>query len=235
MLLPSRRGVAQAVTYAGDTFADMRMIWAASVMATACSSKAPRDGASEPAVGAAAEVPAHYAPLLTEGTRLEYEWKWRVDPHDAEGAMPAFTTVALACTVGPVKVVEDAGAEVARLAALECAMTPSPDDDGLRPLLATQWMATADGLRAVADVEDLAGVRAAMAEGPPTVPARPAATAGDVAEKVFAQGNGWCAESSSTEGYGYRDRRCFEPGRGLVSWVVEGRNGPSEETYTRVK
>ena len=43
---------------------------------------------------------------------------------------------------------------------------------------------------------------------------------------------GWCGETGSDPYYGAREVACFEPGRGLVSLTVDGRAGPSEETYT---
>ncbi len=55
--------------------------------------------------------------------------------------------------------------------------------------------------------------------------------------KVFARGKGWCGETGSDPYYGAREVACFEPGRGLGSLTLDGREGPSEETYTltRVK
>ena len=53
-----------------------------------------RPAAATPAQGG---VPALFAPLFATGTRLDYQWQWRVDPHDAEApGPPAFTAVELA-------------------------------------------------------------------------------------------------------------------------------------------
>lgn len=200
--------------------------------------------AALPRLGA---LPALYAPLFVAGARLEYRWKWRVDPHDARGRLPPYTTLALACTIEDVADLADGGVVVARTASVTCTRSSTDADDLFAPRVETQWLATADGLRE-ASAADVAEVRERLAL-PLRVAARPApaSTSSDDVEdegtgqryrawhKVFARGKAWCVESGSTLLYGSLDRACFEPGRGLVSWTVEGRSGPSDETYTLVR
>lgn len=197
------------------------------------------------------ELPALYAVLFAPRTRLDYAWKWRVDPHDSRGRMPAWSKFAVTCEVGAVQVFEHHAEVVAKLATVECTTKPAFEEEARDPLVATAWLATADGLRVlggVHSIEDTDGVRAAVAAGPPSFPARPApASASQVHDdddghyetwtKVTKKGKGWCAEEGTSLFYGHLDRLCFEPRRGLVSWTAEGREGPSEETYTltRVK
>lgn len=202
-----------------------------------------RPAAATPAQGG---VPALFAPLFATGTRLDYQWQWRVDPHDAEApGPPAFTAVELACVVGPVRDVAEDGATVAKLAELTCKATPPREgDDVFPPVVATHWLLTADGIRRgeqLDALDDLDGVRAAVAAEPPLlasapVPSSTSKVTGDQGHsewtKVYARGKGWCGETGSDELYGAREIACFEPGRGLVSLTVDGREGPSEETYT---
>ena len=222
--------------------------------ATAAPSTAPTAPASPAAPGLApAELPAWMRPLFDPGTRRSYAWAYSVPVHDEAGSLARASGTLRCRTDGPTRhALGDAGD--ALVSCLTCELDRNVDGTELfEPDFDDCYLATAAGLWVV-DVppKDEAEARGVVAS-PPYLPADPEPRSQSEARNddgfesqewssieslpMTVLGRNvtvWCRTDGRSSFYGENVMRCFAPEHGLVALEWDGRDGPSEESYSLV-
>lgn len=194
-------------------------------------------------------LPPWARPLFDAGSLRRYDWDYAVDTHDEEGSIVEANGVLRCEADGPLRHELDDG-QVALVSCLSCASELSEDGEMFEPTLDECFVATARGLWIVPSPPDRDETRELLAT-PPYLAAspEPRADTSSAEEDGFeyevsleitshdttVQGQRttmWCRTDADTLMYGSSTRRCFAPELGMISVDIEGRSGPSTESYT---
>ena len=210
-------------------------------------------GAGAGSAPAIAELPPWLRSLLDPEPRRTYAWRYAVETHDEQGSVAEAEGTLHCRSDGPTEHPYGEG-KLAWVSCQACRFDPGPNSDAFDTDFDDCYLATSEGLWLVdAPPRDADHTRRIVA-APPYLPAHPEARAEsrpahqdgfDYEEslEVFDQtmqvmdrhALAWCRKDASTLMYGALTQRCFAPGFGLVVLEMEGRSGPSVETYPLVE
>lgn len=227
------------------------------VMAVACTrtsasvdpDPAPHAGASPVAATEPPALAPWMRPSFDPSVRRSYAWRYAVDVHDEEGSVAEASGTLRCRSDGPTRLVLDDG-EVAQVSCQSCTLERDEGDEQFEPALDDCLVGTSRGLWIVEEPPADAARARELVATPPYLAASPEARA----ERWSAEDDGmehelsleiaavpqdvlgrpttsWCRTDADTLMYGSSLTRCFAPEHGLVSVAIEGRSGPSTESY----
>ena len=186
--------------------------------------------------GPADAIPPLFAALFKQGRTFVYDWKFEVSTHDTEGTKAKYAST-VECkitkleTFGPATLAEIRARTRRPPRTASTSSSPCPGPCGSPPLEVCGRRRSPRGERARGDGRARAARGGAQGDGAQG-PARRGHPGVDLGLQGAAGcGKAWCREDWDTEMYGERARMCFEPERGLVRMEIDGREGPSQETY----
>ena len=182
-------------------------------------------------------------------------WTYEVDTHSIEDEDPiARARGKVHCRSDRHARHELAGEGVALVACQACEFVPEGEDAQFEPELEECYVATAQGMWLVGGPPTDDDEARALVATPPYLAASP-----EPRQETFAREEdgfpyeewtgvseqelevmgrsitAWCREDGSSLFYGWRMKRCFAPGLGLVGFEWDGRDGPSVERYELIE
>lgn len=211
---------------------------------------APASATLEPTL---AELPPWMRSLFDPEPRRTYAWKYAVDVHD-EGGSVAEAEGTLHCrSDGPTAHALGKG-KLAWVSCQACEFEPGINADAFDTDFDDCYLATPEGLWLVDAPPSSEDETRQIVATPPYLPAHPMPRSEssnaehegfeseasltvfeDEVQVMDRSVSAWCRTDASTGFYGSLTLRCFAPGFGLVVLTLEGRSGPSSETYPLVE
>lgn len=169
-----------------------------------------------------------------------YDWSFEVDVHDEEGSV-ATVSGTLSC-MSELELRTVAPGRAVWVACQVCEESITDGELEIEPDLDECFVVTNDGLWIVEEAPESddelttllateAYLSAAPVEGERRATEEDDGFVYELGVSITAREGGWCRTDSSSEMYGSETTRCFGPGPGLVSVSMDGRSGPSQESY----